>query len=160
MHVTMSCFKSLDSPIIAVFNQDPQWMCILQGPLSLTSNFPCISNINHPWPWLRREWVTFIVFSCQLSSSKSPSANSKSLKVSYLHHPLSKPILAYFLTNSPTTMLTIFNEVVLNAILMILPFPWVYLLWSSYSHCWSSPELYSVWSVMMMMKSAFVYHYM
>lgn len=48
-------------------------------------------------------------------------ANSESLEVSYLHLALSKPILAYFLTNSPTAMLTIFDEVALNAILVYYP---------------------------------------
>ncbi|KAF7984233.1 hypothetical protein HWV62_16046 [Athelia sp. TMB] len=47
--------------------------------------------------------------------------NSESLEVSYLHLALSKPILAYFLTNSPTAMLTIFDEVALNAILVYYP---------------------------------------
>ncbi|KAL6308194.1 MCM2/3/5 family-domain-containing protein [Sparassis latifolia] len=44
--------------------------------------------------------------------------NSESLEVSYLRLALSKPILAYFLTNSPTAMLAIFDEVALNAILV------------------------------------------
>ncbi|EGN99842.1 hypothetical protein SERLA73DRAFT_53575 [Serpula lacrymans var. lacrymans S7.3] len=48
-------------------------------------------------------------------------ANSESLEVSYLHLALSKPILAYFLTNSPSAMLTIFDEVALNAILVYYP---------------------------------------
>ncbi|EGO25411.1 hypothetical protein SERLADRAFT_361106 [Serpula lacrymans var. lacrymans S7.9] len=47
--------------------------------------------------------------------------NSESLEVSYLHLALSKPILAYFLTNSPSAMLTIFDEVALNAILVYYP---------------------------------------
>ncbi|KAG6845873.1 MCM DNA helicase complex subunit [Tephrocybe sp. NHM501043] len=47
--------------------------------------------------------------------------NSESLEVSYLHLANSKPILAYFLTNSPTTMLEIFDEVALNAILVYFP---------------------------------------
>ncbi|KAL4080313.1 MCM2/3/5 family-domain-containing protein [Scleroderma yunnanense] len=47
--------------------------------------------------------------------------NAESLEVSYLHLALSKPILAYFLTNSPTAMLTIFDEVALNAILVYYP---------------------------------------
>ncbi|EMD37775.1 hypothetical protein CERSUDRAFT_105677 [Gelatoporia subvermispora B] len=47
--------------------------------------------------------------------------NSESLEVSYLHLAVSKPILAYFLTNSPATMLTIFDEVALNAILVYYP---------------------------------------
>ncbi|KAH9962318.1 hypothetical protein BGW80DRAFT_1179568 [Lactifluus volemus] len=44
--------------------------------------------------------------------------NSKSLEVSYLHLALSKPILAYFLTDSPAAMLTAFCEVALAAILV------------------------------------------
>lgn len=48
-------------------------------------------------------------------------ANAESLEVSYLHLALSKPILAYFLTNSPSAMLTIFDEVALNAILVYYP---------------------------------------
>ncbi|KAI6021300.1 MCM-domain-containing protein [Pisolithus microcarpus] len=47
--------------------------------------------------------------------------NAESLEVSYLHLALSKPILAYFLTNSPTAMLVIFDEVALNAILVYYP---------------------------------------
>ncbi|KAJ6625555.1 MCM-domain-containing protein [Mycena sp. CBHHK59/15] len=47
--------------------------------------------------------------------------NSESLEVSYLHLALSKPILAYFLTNAPTAMLEIFDEVALNAILVYFP---------------------------------------
>ncbi|KAF8893843.1 MCM-domain-containing protein [Infundibulicybe gibba] len=47
--------------------------------------------------------------------------NSESLEVSYLHLALSKPILAYFLTNSPTAMLEIFDDVALNAILVYFP---------------------------------------
>ncbi|KAG6911108.1 MCM DNA helicase complex subunit [Tephrocybe rancida] len=47
--------------------------------------------------------------------------NSESLEVSYLHLAHSKPILAYFLTNSPTAMLEIFDEVALNAILVYFP---------------------------------------
>ncbi|KAH0589034.1 MCM DNA helicase complex subunit [Termitomyces sp. 'cryptogamus'] len=47
--------------------------------------------------------------------------NSESLEVSYLHLAISKPILAYFLTNSPTAMLEIFDEVALNAILVYYP---------------------------------------
>ena len=51
----------------------------------------------------------------------SPSDNSESLEVSYLHLALSKPILAYFLTNSPAAMLEIFDEVALAAILVYYP---------------------------------------
>ncbi|TFY52185.1 hypothetical protein EVJ58_g10154 [Rhodofomes roseus] len=47
--------------------------------------------------------------------------NSESLEVSYLHLAFSKPILAYFLTNSPSPMLAIFDEVALNAILVYYP---------------------------------------
>ncbi|KAI0058002.1 MCM-domain-containing protein [Artomyces pyxidatus] len=47
--------------------------------------------------------------------------NSESLEVSYLHLALSKPILAYFLTNCPTAMLVIFDEVALSAILVYYP---------------------------------------
>ncbi|EKM53999.1 uncharacterized protein PHACADRAFT_97745 [Phanerochaete carnosa HHB-10118-sp] len=47
--------------------------------------------------------------------------NSESLEVSYLHLAMSKPILAYFLTNSPSAMLAIFDEVALNAILVYYP---------------------------------------
>jgi DNA replication licensing factor MCM2 len=41
--------------------------------------------------------------------------------VSYLHLAVSKPILAYFLTNCPAAMLAIFDEVALNAILVYYP---------------------------------------
>ncbi|KAI3618728.1 dna replication licensing factor cdc19 (cell division control protein 19) [Moniliophthora roreri] len=47
--------------------------------------------------------------------------NSESLEVSYSHLSLSKPILAYFLTNAPSAMLDIFDEVALNAILVYYP---------------------------------------
>ncbi|KAM6502204.1 MCM domain containing protein [Amanita muscaria] len=47
--------------------------------------------------------------------------NSESLEVSYLHLALSKPILAYFLTNAPSAMLEIFDEVALQAILVYYP---------------------------------------
>ncbi|KAJ3553567.1 hypothetical protein NM688_g3539 [Phlebia brevispora] len=47
--------------------------------------------------------------------------NSESLEVSYLHLALSRPILAYFLTNSPSAMLSIFDEVALSAILVYYP---------------------------------------
>ncbi|RPD78428.1 MCM-domain-containing protein [Lentinus tigrinus ALCF2SS1-7] len=47
--------------------------------------------------------------------------NSESLEVSYLHLAESKPILAYFLTNCPTAMLAIFDEVALSAILLYYP---------------------------------------
>ncbi|KAJ9119557.1 MCM DNA helicase complex subunit [Naganishia vaughanmartiniae] len=47
--------------------------------------------------------------------------NSESLEVSYLHLATSKPILAYFLANSPQPMLAIFDEVALQAILLYYP---------------------------------------
>ncbi|KAL1413566.1 MCM DNA helicase complex subunit [Vanrija albida] len=47
--------------------------------------------------------------------------NSESLEVSYLQLAKSRPILAYFLSNSPQPMLTIFDEVALEAILLYYP---------------------------------------
>lgn len=47
--------------------------------------------------------------------------NSESLEVSYLHLAFSKAILAYFLTNAPSAMLAIFDEVALSVILMFYP---------------------------------------
>ncbi|GHJ86781.1 hypothetical protein NliqN6_3183 [Naganishia liquefaciens] len=47
--------------------------------------------------------------------------NSESLEVSYLHLATSKPILAYFLANSPQPMLATFDEVALQAILLYYP---------------------------------------
>ncbi|KAJ7770136.1 MCM-domain-containing protein [Mycena maculata] len=47
--------------------------------------------------------------------------NAESLEVSYLHLAMSKPILAYFLTNAPAAMLEIFDEVALEAILVYFP---------------------------------------
>ncbi|KAF5370597.1 hypothetical protein D9758_002005 [Tetrapyrgos nigripes] len=47
--------------------------------------------------------------------------NAESLEVSYTHLANSKPILAYFLTNAPSAMLNIFDEVALNAILVYYP---------------------------------------
>jgi DNA replication licensing factor MCM2 len=54
-------------------------------------------------------------------TSRYHTDNSESLEVSYLHLALAKPILAYFLTNSPTAMLEIFDEVALDAILVYYP---------------------------------------
>ena len=50
-----------------------------------------------------------------------PSDNSESLEVSYVHLADTKPILAYFLTNTPSHMLEIFDEVALSAILFYYP---------------------------------------
>lgn len=47
--------------------------------------------------------------------------NSESLEVSYMHLASSRPILAYFLANSPQSMLTLFDEVALEAILLYYP---------------------------------------
>ncbi|KAF7376225.1 DNA helicase [Mycena sanguinolenta] len=47
--------------------------------------------------------------------------NSESLEVSYIHLAASKAILAYFLTNAPSAMLEIFDEVALDAILVYFP---------------------------------------
>ncbi|KAM5543152.1 hypothetical protein V8D89_003026 [Ganoderma adspersum] len=47
--------------------------------------------------------------------------NSESLEVSYLHLSDSKSIIAHFLLNCPTAMLTIFDEVALSAILLYYP---------------------------------------
>lgn len=49
------------------------------------------------------------------------TVNSESLEVSYLHLATSKPILAYFLANSPQPMLATFDEVALQAILLYYP---------------------------------------
>jgi DNA replication licensing factor MCM2 len=49
------------------------------------------------------------------------AANSESLEVSYAHLADSKAILAYFLTNCPSAMLEIFDEVALAAILVYYP---------------------------------------
>ncbi|KZV66830.1 MCM-domain-containing protein [Peniophora sp. CONT] len=48
-------------------------------------------------------------------------ANGESLEVSYLHLANSKPILAYFLTNAPTAMLEIFDDVAMDAVLIYYP---------------------------------------
>jgi DNA replication licensing factor MCM2 len=50
-----------------------------------------------------------------------PIDKSESLEVSYHHLALSKPILAYFLTNLPAVMLTVFDEVTLATILIHYP---------------------------------------
>ncbi|ORY32125.1 DNA replication licensing factor cdc19 [Naematelia encephala] len=47
--------------------------------------------------------------------------NSESLEVSYIHLANSRPILAYFLANSPQPMLALFDEVALDAILLYYP---------------------------------------
>jgi DNA replication licensing factor MCM2 len=56
-----------------------------------------------------------------LTAAIVPVDKSEALEVSYLHLALSKPILAYFLTNSPAAMLAIFDEVTLAAILVYYP---------------------------------------
>lgn len=50
-----------------------------------------------------------------------PPDNSESLEVSYVHLADTKPILAYFLTNTPAHMLEIFDEVALSVILIYYP---------------------------------------
>ena len=62
--------------------------------------------------------VTNIIHSPLLTTF---SANAESLEVSYQHLIDTKAILAYFLSNSPTAMLEIFDEVALNAILVYYP---------------------------------------
>ncbi|KAK8854535.1 hypothetical protein IAR55_003274 [Kwoniella newhampshirensis] len=47
--------------------------------------------------------------------------NSESLEVSFLHLASSRPILAYFLANSPQPMLALFDQVALDAILLYYP---------------------------------------
>ncbi|ORX38223.1 MCM2/3/5 family-domain-containing protein [Kockovaella imperatae] len=47
--------------------------------------------------------------------------NSESLEVSFIHLADSRPILAYFLANSPQPMLALFDEVALDAILLYYP---------------------------------------
>lgn len=54
-------------------------------------------------------------------STSSPIVNSESLEVSYIHLASSRPILAYFLANSPQPMLNLFDEVALDAILLYYP---------------------------------------
>ena len=48
-------------------------------------------------------------------------ANSESLEVSYSHLAVAFPILAWFLTNAPSAMLEIFDEVALESILYYFP---------------------------------------
>lgn len=47
--------------------------------------------------------------------------NSESLEVSYMHLADAKSILAYFLANAPSTMIDLFSEVALDAVLMYYP---------------------------------------
>lgn len=47
--------------------------------------------------------------------------NSESLEVSYMHLADSKSILAYFLTNSPSSMFPIFDAIALEVILLFYP---------------------------------------
>lgn len=49
------------------------------------------------------------------------TVNAESLEVSYIHLMNSRPILAYFLANSPFSMLTIFDDVAMDAILLYYP---------------------------------------
>lgn len=49
------------------------------------------------------------------------SVNSESLEVSYIHLAHARPILAYFLANSPQPLLAIFDEVALSVILLYYP---------------------------------------
>lgn len=65
-----------------------------------------------------RQYLTY-VFALFLTSFAAD--NSESLEVSYLHLSDSKPILAYFLLNSPSAMLAIFDEVALTAIVYYYP---------------------------------------
>lgn len=50
-----------------------------------------------------------------------PAENSESLLVSFLHLSDSKAILAYFLANCPTPMLSLFDQVALDVILLYYP---------------------------------------
>lgn len=68
----------------------------------------------------------FLLRELELTSSlllllPSSLVNSESLEVSYLHLASSKPILAYFLANSPTALLTIFDTCALDSILLYYP---------------------------------------
>ncbi|KAG8936945.1 MCM DNA helicase complex subunit [Tulasnella sp. 418] len=47
--------------------------------------------------------------------------NAESLEVSFVHLAESKPVLAYFLANSPATMLNIFDTVALEVIILYYP---------------------------------------
>lgn len=47
--------------------------------------------------------------------------NSESLEVSYMHLADAKPVLAYFLTNSPSSMFPIFDAIALEVILLFFP---------------------------------------
>ncbi|ODN83499.1 hypothetical protein L202_01633 [Cryptococcus amylolentus CBS 6039] len=47
--------------------------------------------------------------------------NSESLEVSYIHLANARPILAYFLANSPQPVLELFDQVALDAILLYYP---------------------------------------
>lgn len=47
--------------------------------------------------------------------------NSESLEVSYIHLARSRPILAYFLANSPQALLELFDQVALDVILLYYP---------------------------------------
>ncbi|GMK57347.1 hypothetical protein CspeluHIS016_0401810 [Cutaneotrichosporon spelunceum] len=47
--------------------------------------------------------------------------NSESLEVSFFQLAASRPVLSYFLANSPQAMLAIFDEVALEAVLMYFP---------------------------------------
>lgn len=51
----------------------------------------------------------------------SPPVNSESLEISFLHLVESKAILAYFLANSPASMLPILDEVAFDVILLYYP---------------------------------------
>lgn len=75
-----------------------------------------MANVSEIWA---KVWFSYDVLYTVLILLET--ANSESLEVSYLHLALSKPILAYFLTNAPSAMLEIFDEVALQAILVYYP---------------------------------------
>ena len=76
---------------------------------------PSTDNVSRAW-----ERVSFVFLSSS-SDWQLISVNSESLEVSYIHLANSRPILAYFLANSPQPMLAIFDEVALDAILLYYP---------------------------------------
>lgn len=67
-----------------------------------------------------RPWASF-AFSSSRSDLLDLPVNSESLEVSYLHLAQSKPIIAYFLANSPAALLAIFDTCALDAILLYYP---------------------------------------
>lgn len=81
-----------------------------------------VFTVSESSSWVKVSRQTFLLVTLIVRADRIDIAvNSESLEVSYLHLATSKPILAYFLDNSPQPMLATFDEVALQAILLYYP---------------------------------------